>query len=211
MNFKFLIITARKGILLFLLFFTLTSKGQLTVEGFIVDNKKDTIKATIWKNKKKRLDTKRNYSRITIIDSAKKEKVLSPDQITGYFKDNTYYRSIRPKDRSSYFVKNIVYGNIELYYFKTLEKYLFKKKSEKEFYIIDTELNEAPIFIESVGSNQMNPKFINPIQASEKEFREFFIPYFSDCPLVSNKIRSLLYKYNDIELMFKHYNERCFY
>ncbi len=54
----------------------------------------------------------------------------------------------------------------------------------------------------------MNHKFINPIQHSEKEFREFFIHYFNDCPLVSNKIRSQLYKYKDIEIMFKHYNER---
>jgi len=186
----------------------LTLKGQLNVEGFIVNHKKDTIEVTIWKNKKKRLDNKRNYSRITIIDSTGEEKVLSPDQITAYFKDNTYYRSIRPENRSSYFAKNIVYGNVELYYFKTLEKYLFKKKSEKEFYIIDTELDETPVFVESVGSNE-NPKFISPIQPSEKEFREFFIPYFSDCPLIPNKIRSLLYQYNDIELMFKHYNERC--
>jgi len=208
MNYEYLNRTVRNVLILFLLFFTLTSKGQLTIEGFIVNNMKDTIKATIWKNKKKRLDAKRNYSRITIIDSIGKEKVLSPDQITAYFKDNTYYRSIRPKDRSSYFVKNIVYGDVELYYFKTLEKYLFKKKSEKEFYIIDTELDETPVFIESVGSNE-NPKFINPIQPSEKEFRKFFTPYFSDCPLISNKIRSLLYKYNDIEVMFKHYNERC--
>ena len=118
MTFKLLIIITRKGLALFLLFFTLISKGQLTVEGFIVDNKKDTIKTTIWKNKKKRLDKKRNYSRITIIDSAQKEKVLSPDQITAYFKDNTYYRSIRPIGQRSYFVKNIVYGSIELYYFK---------------------------------------------------------------------------------------------
>ena len=202
---------ARKVLILFLLFFALSTQAQLTTSGFIVDNKKDTIKATIWKNKKKRLDNKRNYSRITIIDSLGKEIVLSPDQITGYSKDSIYYRSIRPGHRSSYFVKNITYGKVELYYFKTLEKYLFKKKSETEFYIIDTELDESPVFSETAGitPDDINHKFINPIQLSEQEFRLFFSSYFSDCSLISNKVQSYLYKYNDIEVMFKHYNERC--
>jgi hypothetical protein len=203
-------ITVRNVLILFLLFFTLTSNGQLTVEGFIVNNKKDTIKTTIWKNKKKRLDKKRNYSRITIIDSTDKEKVLSPEQITAYSKENIYYRSIRPKNRSSYFVKNIIYGNVELYYFKTLEKYLFKKKSEKGFYIVDTELQT---YQESTLNGNVNPSYSEDTKLvsfdSEKGFRNFFIPYFSDCPLISNKIQSQLYKYNDIEIMFKHYNERC--
>lgn len=201
----------RNVLILFLLLFTLYSKAQLTVEGFIVDNKKDTIKATIWKNKKKRLDNKRNYSRITIIDSTGKEIVLSPDQITGYSKDNIYYHSIRPGNRSSYFAKNITYGKVELYYFKTLEIYLFKKNTEKQFYIVDAELDEFPVFSETAGitPSDINPKFINPMQPSEEEFRLFFSSYFSDCSLISNKVQSLLYKYNDIEVMFKHYNERC--
>ena len=137
--------------------------------------------------------------------------MLSPDQITAYYKDNNYYRSIRPGYRSSYFVKNITYGNVELYYFKTLEKYLFKKPTEKQFYIIDTELNEFPVFSETAGitPSDLNPKFINPMQPNEKEFRLFFSSYFSDCPLVSNKVQSFLYKYNDIEVMFKHYNTNC--
>jgi hypothetical protein len=200
MNVKFIIF------FLFLVLFCNHADCQLTVEGFIVNNEKDTLKATIWKNKKKRLDKKRNYSRITIIDSTGKEVVLSPDQIFAYSKDNSYYRSIRPDNRSSFFVKNITYGKVELYYFRTLEKYLFKKKSEKEFYIIDVELDENTPFM--VGSNEDGSDLI-PLKSSEKEFREFFIPYFNSCPLISNKISSQLYKYNDIELMFKHFNILC--
>ncbi len=58
------------------------------------------METTIWKNKKKKQDYKRNFSRITIIDSTGKERVLSPNQIKAYYKDNNYYRSIRPGYRS---------------------------------------------------------------------------------------------------------------
>lgn len=202
---------ARKVFILFLLFFALSAQAQLTTRGFIVDNKGDTIETTIWKNKKKKQDYKRNFSRITIIDSLGKEIILSPNQITGYSKDNIYYLSIRPKDRTPFFVKNITYGKVELYYFKRLEIYLFKKNTEKQFYVIDTELDEDPVFSETAGitPSDINPHFINPMQPSEEEFRLFFSSYFGDCSLISNKVQSLLYKYNDIEVMFKHYNDRC--
>lgn len=194
-------------VILVIFFISSTDKlyAQKILDGYINSKNKTKVNCKIFEPKNKFQE----YKFIEIYDTVHGIKKLYPNQIDGYNIKGNSYESILLDDtilnsRIKIFTKVISKGKVTLLYSPILDNlildiYFFKKDNEKFYHIYRGEeiidLGEGPY--KTYGFNK------------EQVFLSFFNWYFNDCPRISRALSSRTYTIEDIEMIFKDYNN-CF-
>ena len=111
-----------------------------------------------------------------------------------------------------FFAKLITEGNAILYYTDYLNgSYIFKKKNEHSFYILDvfatSKMNEFQHQMNTFTKQEESPHMkITKIEFNDQAFQQFFIQYFKGNLSLQNKILTKFYTFGNIEMMFKEFN-----
>ena len=206
----------RTGIILVVIYlpFLIRCQAQELTYGIIVKNPNDTISVTIWKNKNKRKDQNSNYSQLIIVDSMGNQSILKPEDISGFIKDNVYYRSFKPNSTSkpAFFAKSLTIGKVELYYSDYDHAiYYFRMENEKAFYVLDSdpsfEYNKDTFGQSQIDGNGGVMYADLNFASNEEAFANFFMDFFRNSTGIVNKLKSKIYGFNDIRNMFKEYNQ----
>lgn len=189
--------------------------AQQFVEGYIVLNSGDTVGADIFKYKKKKDEISKACAEILILENGVEKKFV-PADVRGYGKGGSIYVSInhrieKTNERLETFARVITHGRVTLLHVpfsKYGEKYFFRKDNERAWQMLDAILN---VKVESrstatYGNANTQGGGVR-ITDYEQAFQEYFIHYFTDCPVIARKLKTQFYTSSDIIDMFIEYNE----
>jgi hypothetical protein len=184
--------------------------------GKIITLTKDSIECKIVNPKKRSEKAKLGYTELQIIDSTNNLKTFYPKEIYGFIKGTATYKSLVSKD-VNIFMHLVVEGQLALYYsgygMGDEAKYIFKRRSEKEFNVINASGSVTKIagFNSGVNSELSYHPYNStiPIIEKQKAFIEYFTQYFKDCPFLARKIKNEFYSRSDIVEIFNDYNKNC--
>jgi hypothetical protein len=185
--------------------------AQDAVDGHIITLSKDTVACKILNAKKRKDQQRLNYTNLQIVDSLGNVKQIAPKEIEGYIKEGEFYKSLYTKDFSC-FMLLITDGNVSLYFYPGYdmpagEKYIFKKRNEQEYNIMNASLEVTrPSGFSVAAMTNASRLATIPLIDREKPFLNYFTEYFKDCPLLVRKMRSQWYTSSDIVQIFKDYN-----
>lgn len=205
------IMTKRITAILLLLFTCGALSAQDAVDGQIITLSRDTIACKILNTKKRKDQQRLNYTNLQILDSLGNVKQIAPKEIEGYIKDGEFYKSLYAKD-FSFFMLLITDGKVSLYFYPGYEmpagdKYIFKKRNEQEFNIMNASLEVTKQSGFSTAAMTYSSRQATiPLIDREKPFLNYFTEYFKDCPLLVRKMRSQWYSSSDVVQIFKDYN-----
>jgi hypothetical protein len=199
-----------------LIILTLTSRlsaGQEFVQGWIVTQQADTVYGSILKHKKKYEEASGKYMEVQFRDSTGNLTTYYPQDLKAYYKNGEVFHSINASD-INVFGLMITEGNVRL--MKTYSprvqgcKYFFRRKNETHYSAIDCVLK---VKVEE-GTNNEAMRQASAYQGiatfrvltSEASYRDFFMGYFKDSPMIVKKLRTGFITSSDTEEMFKEYN-----
>jgi hypothetical protein len=200
-------------ILVILTLFSNSSAGQEFVKGWIVTQQGDTVFGSIVKHKKKYDEASRKYAEVQFRDSTGNLAVYYPPDLKAYYKNGELFQSINTRD-VKVFGLIVTEGNVRL--MKTYSplvqgcKYFFRRKNEPHYSAIDCALK---VKVEE-GTNNEAMRQVSAYQGiaifriltSEASYRDFFMDYFKDRPMIVKKLRTGFITSSDTEEMFKEYN-----
>jgi hypothetical protein len=193
-------------VLIILLFTSHLSAGQEFVQGWIVTQKADTAYGSVLKHKKKNEEAFRKYAEVQFRDSIGNLTTYYPQDLKAYYKNGELFQSINARD-INVFGLVITEGNVRL--LKTCSplvqgcKYFFRRKNESHYSAIDCVLTVK--VEEGTNSEAMRQASshhgiaIFRILTSEASYRDFFMGYFKNCPMIVKKLRTGFITSSDTE------------
>jgi hypothetical protein len=200
-------------VLVILTLFCHSSAGQEFVKGWIVTQQGDTVFGSILKHKKKYEEVSRKYAEVQFRDSTGNLATYYPPDLKAYYKNGEVFQSINAHD-VKVFGLIVTAGNVLL--MKTYSplvqgcKYFFRRKIEPHYSAIDCVLKvKVDEGTNNVAMRQVSAYHgiaIFRILTSEASYRDFFMDYFKDSPMIVKKLRTGFVTSSDTEEIFKEYN-----
>lgn len=207
-------------IFIFLLLFSTQVDAQEYVPGKIFTVSNDTIACKIFKFRKKIEEYQKSFQSIQVQDDSGRVKVLYPADILGYVKEDKIYKTLQVNATNQpslkLFLLQLAKGRGELFLHSGtgldgISKYFFRKSHSKEYYVLNIpdspkvkDLNENRLDITAYFPGIMKFQIIQ----YEDSFRQYFIKYFADCPIIVNKLKAQIYTTASLPEMFAEYNNQ---
>jgi hypothetical protein len=160
--------------------------------------------------KKRSEEENSRYQLLQIKDSTGVTRKLYPHDVYGYVKDGAVYESGKLYG-NEIFMKLLVNGKAILYYYTDGydEKYLFKRKNERDFVIMDNTLKFDRVYMTTSTSSRGGESASTPIVDRTSAFISYMTQYFSDCLGIVAKVKSEFYTKDDMVVIFEDYNKNC--
>lgn len=197
-------------LILFFCFFSALNYFSVTaqklVKGYYITTTKDTVFCSMPKYKGFKEETN-TYRQIEVV-STSENQTLYPKQIRGYGKDGAVYRSFVFFGKNV-FVKLLVPGKIELYYYSDEAEnghYIFKRDEEEDFNVMDYTFHVSKIQGPNPTMSERSTSSGLYIRPKDRTFFLFFSEYFKDYEPVVRKIKTEFYTKDDMIDIFSDYN-----
>lgn len=175
----------------------------------------DSIKCRIYQKNNKLANTMYAYILVQF-DTCKNIFVYTSNEIDEYIVNKNHFFSHNTLFENTVrysFIRLIEKGKITLYDKKSLTSkkdfvYLFKKIDEDKFSILSPFATNIKAFeIQTVNNNLKC--FVVSTNKLEQKFKLACKTYFSDCPLITNKIMAEFYTIYDFKTIVSEYNQSC--
>ncbi len=158
----------------------------VTVKGYVITLKDDTLRGDIKLNPKKELEV---FEKVIINLSATEKKTFKPDKIKGYRTDSATFVSKKLDDAMSFF-KVLSTGKLNLYVYQyywekpnkdvvTKSEYYMEKQGEDKTIKIKTGSKYKKQLSEAMADNEELVKNLEDRELSEEEMIEIFNQYNS--------------------------------